>query len=141
MIDQVTVFLENDKGRLAALCRTLGEAHISMHALTLADTADYGVARIIADTPAQAVEMLRDKGYRAKLTRVYAVAVPNHAGGLAQLLEAFDAAQVNVEYAYCFSMNQAEAIDVLRIDQEDAAPAIIAQAGYRLLEANDLYAL
>jgi hypothetical protein len=140
MIDQITVFLENDTGRLAALCHALGDAGISMHALTVADTADYGVARIIADTPDEAVRLLTDKGYRAKLTRVYAVAVPNHAGGLAVLLDAFDGAGINVEYAYCFSMEKAQAIDVLRIEEDKGVAALIESTGCKLLEAHDLYA-
>ncbi|MDR0577325.1 MAG: amino acid-binding protein, partial [Candidatus Accumulibacter sp.] len=116
MIDQITVFLENDKGRLAALCRALGEAGISMHALTVADTANYGVVRIVADTPARACEILGAAGFRASLTKVFAVEVPDRAGGLAGLLEAFDAAGINVEYAYCFAADGGKAIDVLRID-------------------------
>ncbi|MDR3315984.1 MAG: hypothetical protein LBS98_05865, partial [Coriobacteriales bacterium] len=112
MIDQITVFLENDKGRLASLCRVLGDAGISMHALTVADTAQYGVARIIADTPAKACEELNTRGFRASLTKVFAIEVPDSAGGLAALLEAFDAAGINVEYAYCFVVEGGKAIDV-----------------------------
>ncbi|MDR2800905.1 MAG: amino acid-binding protein, partial [Desulfovibrio sp.] len=104
MIDQITVFLENDKGRLAALARTIGEAGISMHALTVADTSEYGVVRIIADEPIKAREILAAKGFRVALTKVFAVEVPDHAGGLATLLDALDAAGLNVEYAYCFAI-------------------------------------
>jgi hypothetical protein len=140
MIDQITVFLENDKGRLAALCRALGDAGISMHALTVADTADYGVARIIADTPTKAREVLEEKDFRVFLTSVFAVAVPDHAGGLASLLDAFDSAGLNVEYAYCFSSQGGTAIDVLRVDNHEAAAAVIASAGFRVMEPEELYA-
>jgi hypothetical protein len=140
MIDQITVFLENDKGRLAALCRTLGDAGISMHALTVADTAQYGVARIIADTPAKAYEILNEKGFRASLTKVFAVEVPDHAGGLAALLDAFDAAGINVEYAYCFAAEGGKAIDVLRIDSHEEAVKAIAATGFRTLHPEELYA-
>jgi hypothetical protein len=139
MIDQITVFLENERGRLAALCRVLGDAGISMHALTVADTAQYGVVRIIADTPGKACEVLNEKGFRASLTKVFAVEVPNRAGELAVLLEAFDAAEFNVEYAYCFATEGGKAIDVLRIDNHDAAEAIIAAAGFRIMQAQELY--
>jgi hypothetical protein len=140
MIDQITVFLENDKGRLAALCRTLGEAGISMHALTVADTAQYGVVRIIADTPAKAYEVLNEKGFRASLTKVFAIQVPDHAGGLAALLDAFDEASINVEYAYCFAAEGNKAVDVLRIDNHEAAEKIIASAGFSSLKPQELYA-
>jgi hypothetical protein len=140
MIDQVTVFLENKRGRLAALCRTLGDAGISMHALTVADTAQYGVARIIADTPAKACEALSSEGFRATLTQVYAVEVPDHAGGLATLLEAFDDADINVEYAYCFASAGGKAIDVLRIENHDEVGEVIASAGFRAMKPEELYA-
>ncbi|MDR3052583.1 MAG: hypothetical protein LBU48_01820 [Coriobacteriales bacterium] len=139
MIDQVTVFLENETGRLASLCRTLGEAGISMQALTIADTADYGVVRIIADNPQKALETLQNAGFRASLTPVFAVSIPDHAGGLARLLDAFDAAAINLEYAYCFSSIDGNAVDVLRIENNAAAPDIITAAGFRLLEQHELH--
>jgi hypothetical protein len=140
MIDQVTVFLENSKGRLASLCKALGDAGISMHALTVADTHDFGVARIITDDPARAAETLNAAGYRAKLTKVCAVRVPDTPGGLAPLLEAFDEANANVEYAYCFgNIGSDEAIDVFRVDDEQAADTILVKAGYKQLQASDLY--
>ena len=139
MIDQITVFLENNKGRLAALCRTLGDAGVSMRALTVADTARYGVVRIIADTPAKACEVLGAAGFRASLTKVFAIEVPDRAGGLAGLLEAFDAANINVEYAYCFAAEGGKAIDVLRIDGSSDAEKIIANAGFRVVRPDELY--
>ena len=139
MIDQITVFLENNKGRLAALCRTLGDAGVSMRALTVADTARYGVVRIIADTPAKACKALGAAGFRASLTKVFAIEVPDRAGGLAGLLEAFDAANINVEYAYCFAAEGGKAIDVLRIDGSSDAERIIANAGFRVVRPDELY--
>jgi hypothetical protein len=139
MIDQITVFLENEKGRLAALCRALGEANISMHALTVADTAHYGVARIVADTPALAYEVLNAAGFRASLTKVFAIEVPDKAGGLAGLLETLDAANINVEYAYCFAAEGGRAIDVLRIDNHADAEKVITAAGYRIARPEELY--
>jgi hypothetical protein len=140
MIDQITVFLENEKGRLAALCRALGDADISMHALTVADTAQYGVARIIADTPANAYEVLNEKGFRASLTKVFAIEVPDHAGGLAALLEAFGAAGINVEYAYCFAAEGGKAVDILRVDNHEEAEKVITSAGFRVMRPEELYA-
>ena len=90
MINQITVFLENKEGRLAALVRSLADAGINMQALTIADTTDYGVARIICDDPTGAVMALNEQGYRATLTKVSAIAVPNVPGGLAKLLNVLD---------------------------------------------------
>jgi hypothetical protein len=140
MIDQLTVFLENKMGRLAALCRAVGDAGISMRALTIAETEKYGLVRIIADNPPLALTALQDAGFRATLTPVLAVEVPDVPGGLAALLEAFQAAEVNVEYAYCFSKADGQAIDVLKVDAPVAAEKAIAAIGYRTLESAELYA-
>jgi hypothetical protein len=139
MLNQITVFLENDKGRLASMCRTLAEAGVSMNALTVADTADYGVARLLADDPDKAVVALREAGYRAKLVEVFAVGIPNAPGGLARLLEAFDEAGLNLEYAYCFTTNDEQAIEIFRVEDAEKIVALVeALEGYRLLTATDL---
>ena len=103
MIQQITVFLENKSGRLSSLCAALGEAGIDMQALTIADTADYGVVRIICAEPERAAEVLRAADYRVNITRVTAIAVDNQPGGLAKLLAKLDDMNVNIEYGYCFS--------------------------------------
>jgi hypothetical protein len=141
MIEQITVFLENDRGRLAAMCRCLGDAGISMHALTIADTTQFGVARIIADEPGRAKDALAKAGFRVKLTSVLAVSVPDRAGGLAALFEAFDEAKINVEYAYCFSAAEQQAVDIIRVDDHERVCALVVKAGYRMLKPEDLYSL
>jgi hypothetical protein len=139
MIKQVTVFLENDKGRLADMCHVLAEANISMSALTIADTTDYGVARIIVDAPDAALTALTTAGFRAKLVEVTAVEIPNVAGGLAKLLQAFDEANINLEYAYCFANGATNAIDIFRVEQIDAVAAIVEKVGFRQITADELY--
>ena len=141
MIDQITVFLENSEGRLSALCRTLADADVSMSALTIADTTDYGVVRIICDDPMKALEVLNGSGYRAVATKVSAIAVPNVPGGLAKLLETLDALKLNIEYGYCFSIDGDKAVDVLKIrgtEQADEAAKAIEAAGFTLLGQDDV---
>jgi hypothetical protein len=139
MIEQLSVFLENKPGRLAELSRTLGDAGINMHALMIAETSDYGVIRIIADTPHRAMELLDDRGFGASIAHVVAVEIPNRPGGLADVLEALDAAGINVEYAYCFvEPSQEAAVDVFKVDSPGAEEAIVA-AGFRVLSAGELY--
>ena len=141
MIDQITVFLENSEGRLAALCRTLADADVNMSALTIADTTDYGVVRIICDKPERALEVLGAADYRAVATKVSAIQVPNRPGGLADLLGTLDALKLNIEYGYCFSVDGETAVDVLKIrgaaQAADAAKAIEA-AGFKLLTQQDV---
>jgi hypothetical protein len=139
MIDQLSVFLENKAGRLAELCRTLGDAGINMHALMVADTSDFGVVRIICDTPRDAEALLGERGFGASIARVVAVEIPDSPGGLADVLEALDAAGSNVEYTYCFVEPSGDAaVDVFKIDDEGAEEALVA-AGFRVLAAEELY--
>ncbi len=133
MIKQVTVFLENDKGRLKALTRVLADAGVNMQALTIAETSDYGLVRIVCDDPDRALEALREADFRALTTPVLAVVVPNRPGGLADLLETFEALDLNIEYGYCFSSEAGEAVDVLKVAGAEQAAAAIEAAGFRLL--------
>jgi len=140
MIDQITVYLENKQGRLAALCRTLGDAGINMHALTIADTTDYGVARIICDDPARAVKILDDDDWRASITKVAAVEVPNEPGGLAGMLDSIAGSGVNVEYSYCFATPSRQAVFVMKVHGGNEVLDSLTKAGYKALQPSDLYA-
>lgn len=142
MINQLTVFLENSEGRLAALCRVLADANINMSALTIADTADYGVVRIICNDPEKALEVLNENDYRAVVTKVAAIGVPNVPGGLAKLLETFDELDINIEYGYCFSLKDDMAVDVLKVhapEEANEAAATLEAAGFKLLQPEDLF--
>lgn len=139
MIDQITVFLENEKGRLASLCRAMADAGINMHALTVADSSDYGVARIICDNPEKALSALSEAGYRANITKVSAIAVDNRPGGLAGLLEVLDQSDINIEYGYCFTAKGDKAVDILKIRNPDRAAVVLSEAGYKVLYPEDVY--
>lgn len=139
MIEQLSVFLENKAGRLAELSRVLGDAGINMHALMVADTSEFGVIRIICDSPRRAKALLEDVGLGASITPVTAVEIPDRPGGLADVLEALDHAGANVEYAYCFVEPKGDAaVDVFKVDDEDAE-RILTEAGFRVLQAHELY--
>ncbi len=141
MVEQITVFLENSEGRLSALCRTLADNGINMQALSIADTTDYGVVRIICDDPSRALEVLGRNDFRAMATKVSAIQVPNVPGGLAKLLETLDALDLNIEYGYCFSSGSDIAIDVLKIkgaEKADEAARALESAGFKLLSQEDL---
>lgn len=140
MIEQLTVLLENKKGRLSGLCRDLADADVNMHDLFVADTSDFGIVRIFCDTPKRAAKLLTDKGYRAIVTEVLAVRVPNRPGGLAELLEFIDERGVNIEYGYCFSRGEETAIDVLKA-ADDSIESKLAEAGFDVVEAKEVYQL
>ena len=141
MINQITVFLENTEGRLAELCRSIASAEVNMLALTIADTSEYGVVRILCDKPEKALETLDAGGYRAIATQVVAVRVPNQPGGLANLLEALDKLGLNIEYGYCFSHQGENAVMALKVaDSAAAAKAVwtLEGAGFKVLSQEDL---
>lgn len=140
MISQLTVFLQNEKGKLSNLTRTIAENGTNMHAMFLADTQDFGIARIFCDEPEAVAQMLNASGFRASVTQVNAVYVPNEPGGLADLLDFCDQAGFNIEYGYCFKAGEAEAIDVFKIDG-DGIDAALEEAGFRLAKPEDIYAL
>ncbi|MBR3159140.1 MAG: hypothetical protein IKF14_08575 [Atopobiaceae bacterium] len=137
MIDQVTVFLPNEPGALAGVAALLGGMGIQMHTLMVADTADYGIVRIICDTPNAAARALAEHGYRAAATQVSALEVDNVPGGLAQMLTKLADAQLNVEYAYCASIGD-RTFDIVKLTGEPVALRL-KQAGLRELAPAELY--
>lgn len=136
MIDQLTVFLENSKGRLTAMCRTLGDAGVNMHALVVADTTDYGIVRIVCDKPEDAVEALTDGGFRATIAQVVGVKVPDVPGGLADVFETLESRDINVEYSYCFAHSKDGATVAFKAKPE--AAEALASAGFKILDQADL---
>ncbi len=140
MIEQLSVFLENKPGRMAEMARVLGEAGCNMRAFVVADTAEFGVARIIADRPHAALGALRDAGFSVALTEVIAVEVPDRPGGLAEVLDVLGGAGVNVEYAYCFVEPNGEvAVDVFRVEDPRTATGALEAAGISVRPAHDIY--
>lgn len=140
MVKQLTVFLENTPGRLAGLARALGNAGVNMRALMLADTADFGVVRVICDRPDAARGVLEAAGFGVSVTDVIAVEVPDHPGGLAQVLEVISGVNANVEYAYCYvEPGKDAAMDVFRVDEVDLAVQALKDAGIRVLSDSEVY--
>ena len=100
---QITVFIENKRGRLAALTRALGDGGVDIKALCIADTKDYGILRMVVDKPEPAVAILKGEGYAVNLTDVIAVTVDDCPGGLAAALKVLDECEINIEYLYHFA--------------------------------------
>ena len=102
-ITQISSFIENRPGRLHAACAALAAQGVNIHALSLADTAQFGILRLIVADPIACKSALEGAGYVAKETEVVAVEIPDHAGGLAEILAKADEAELNNEYMYAFS--------------------------------------
>ena len=138
MISQLTIFLENEKGRLAEATRVIADAGINMKALNIAESSEFGVIRVICDKPEAAAEALTNAGLRANVTKVMAVEVPNVPGGLADLLEKFDELNANIEYGYCFYGAGDTAIDILKV-KDPSVEAHVKAAGIKVLAPEDVY--
>lgn len=114
IIKQVSVFLENKSGRLSEVTQILGEAGINISAFTIADTSDFGILRLIVSDPAKAREILKEKKFSVQTTEVVLVKSPNKPGGLAGMLKVLNVEGVFIEYMYAFSMDEDDAIIVIR---------------------------
>jgi hypothetical protein len=102
MIKQISLFLENKKGRLAHVCRVMGQEGINIRALSIADTTDFGVLRLIVDDPVKAEAKLKERGFLVSITEVVAIKVDDNPGGLSVALDLLEKADVSVEYMYAF---------------------------------------
>ncbi len=139
-IHQLSLFLENKPGRLIEPCRLLAGAGIDMRTLTLADTAQYGILRMIVSDWESARTLLKDAGFVANIVEVVAVEVPDRPGGLAEILELFQSTDINIEYMYAFPTGTVDrAVLIFRFDNPDAAIARLQGAGINVLESVQVY--
>jgi hypothetical protein len=141
-VKQISVFLENKAGRLWELTETLREKDLNIRALSLADTSDFGILRMIVNRPDEAFDALKAKGFAAAATEVLAVEVPDRPGGLAGVLKALNDDGVNVEYMYAFVEKKAgNAAVVIRVEEVERSASLLAAAGVTILPADEVYNL
>lgn len=141
-IRQVSVFVENRKGALADALRTLSEAGVGLRALSIADTSDFGILRIITDDNRKAAFSLSENGYVCSVTEIVAACADDRPGGLAALLTLLSDAGIDVEYVYAFvAQPGAHAWVVLRVDDNTAAERVLRAAGVTLVSEDDVAAL
>lgn len=139
-VRQISVFLENKSGRLAKVARILGDHRINIRALSIADTTDFGILRLIVSDPEQAVAALKAEGMTVSATEVIAVKVPDQPGGLAGILTILDAAGINIEYMYAFvGKTLDDAVVVFRVERIDQAIELLGQKGVQLLTGDQVY--
>jgi hypothetical protein len=141
-VNQLSVFLENKSGRLADVTRVLAEAGINIRALSIADTIDYGLLRLIVNDPLAAKKALTEDGFTVALTEVLAIEVPDKPGGLASIIDIISKAGLNIEYMYAFVGSSGEnAIVIFRIEETDDAIAALQAKGVRILTGEKLHSL
>lgn len=141
-VNQISVFLENKSGRLADVTRTLATNAINIRALSIADTIDYGLLRLIVNDPVKATSVLTDEGFTVAQTEVLAIEIPDRPGGLAGIIDILSAKGLNIEYMYAFVGRSGEhAIVIFRIEPVDQAIAALKEGGARILAGEELHAL
>ena len=142
-VKQVSVFLENKSGRLAEVSRILGDNSIDIRALSIADTTEYGILRIIVNNPDTAVKVLKEKGLSVKTTEVIAVSVADKPGGLLETLECLKEANIPIEYMYAFigNIKSGQAIVILRVDDTQKAIKALQEGGIEIYPSSQIYDL
>lgn len=133
-VKQISVFLENKPGTMAELTAVLSEKNVDMRALSLAETSDFGIARIITDDVYNAVQVLKEAGYVCSITKVLAVPVPDEPGALAKVIRYLGDNGINVEYMYAFITRKKDlAYMIFRVEDNERAIKVLTQNGVKLI--------
>lgn len=140
-IKQITVFIENRAGRLEQVTQVLKENNINIVSLSLADTSDYGLLRLIVSNPDKAVAFLKESGFSAMITNVIAVKLTQHVGKLGELLSILSGAGVNVEYMYGLTTGDENASIVIKTGDQKKALDAIAESSFELLSTEETYTM
>ncbi len=141
-IHQISLFLENKPGHLNAICRTLARNNINIVTLSLADTQQFGIVRLIVEEWEKARDALEQAGYVVNVREVVAATVADKPGGMAELLDTIGKVGVNIEYMYAFtSKHGSEAVLVFRFDDPDKAIEALKASGRNVLDAPALFAM
>ena len=138
-VKQISVFMENKKGQLAEVTRYIAEHNVNLRALSVGDTQDFGILRIICENPDNAVQVLQNAGYLTMVTDVLATAISDEPGSLAAILDVLAEADVAVEYTYAFLSAKAGAYMIFRVDDNQKAAAALAGAGIKTVDQEELF--
>jgi hypothetical protein len=141
-VEQISIFIENKSGRLAEITRILGDEGINIRALSLADTSDFGILRLIVNDAGKAKAALKERGFTVNKTEVVAVEVPDCPGGLSSILQTLDSQQINVEYMYAFVERcGGNAVIIFRFDETDKAISTLQANNFNVLQGERLYSM
>ena len=141
-VKQISVFLENTKGSLSRLTRLLSKNGVDLIALSIADTEQYGIMRCIVSDTELGVKIMCEAGYVARLTDVLAVSVPDQPGGLTNVLNLLNAADVSVEYLYSFVRNSgSHALVIFRLNDNERGAKVLQEGDITLLNQEEVRSL
>ena len=139
-IQQLSIFLENKPGHLSSICKAVAEAGINIETLSLADTQQFGILRLIVQDWTKASATLKEMGFVVKETEVVAIEVPNRPGGVAEILNALDETDINIEYMYAVLEKRSEnAVIILKVEDIDGVIAEMQRLNIKLLSGDQVY--
>ena len=138
IIKQLSVFLENRSGRLTEMTDILGKADINLSALSIAETSDFGIIRMIVSDPEKGLKILKENNFSVSLTDVICLSTDNKPGALSEALKVLSNADISVEYMYAFSMGE-RAFVVIRTEKIEQTIEELKRENMKLLQAEKLY--
>jgi hypothetical protein len=138
-LHQLSVFLENKRGQLSVPCNLLAEAAIDIRTLSLADTQQFGILRLIVSDWEKAKSVLEANNCVINVTQVVAIEVPDRPGGLAEVLKVIDRASVDIEYMYAFTFQPGRAVLIFRFNDPDLAIRQLQSAGINVVESKEFH--
>ena len=142
IIKQLSIFLENKTGRVCDIAAILGENTINIRALSLADTSDFGIMRLIVDKPDDALKKLKENGFSVAITSVAAIEIPDVPGGLASVMKTIDDGGFNIEYMYAFvEKSHDNAILIMRFDDVENVVGKLREKGVKVLKEKEVLSL
>jgi hypothetical protein len=137
-IKQLSIFLENKSGRLTEVLETLGQEKINIAAMSIADTSEYGILRLIVSNPAESLKLLKAKDFSVNLTDVIAIETPIEAGSFAKAIKYFSSENLSIEYMYAFAFHNNGTI-VMRTDDRQKALKIIESKKLKIVTLDDIF--
>lgn len=138
-VQQISIFVENKSGRLAEVTEILAQHEINIRALSLADTADFGILRLIVNDTEKTKKILKDNGFTLSQNEVVALEVPDRPGGLAKILRTLQGKGINVEYMYAFVQKcEGNAVLIFRFDEIGKAIDALQESGFRIMTGNEV---
>lgn len=138
-VSQLSVFVENKQGTLSGIIEVLAEAGIDIRALTIADTTDFGILRLIVEKPEEAKKVLQEKNFVVTVNQVIGVEIADRVGGLARLLRTLDDALINIEYMYDFlAIKEEKAYIILRVESNAKTVELLEKNGFRCIKDSDI---
>lgn len=142
LVKQISIFLENSKGRLFSVTKILADNNINIRALSIADTTDFGILRLIVNDPTEAYKVLKENNFTVRITEVVAVEIPDSPGGLCNVLEELSVHDIAVEYMYAFLGSvSSKAMVILKIDDVEKATLILNSSKINLIRSDEVYKL